>query len=278
MDDRWAFTNRTSSLDFFTAGALAAANRALKEFNKPLADRCLAAAVKMWDENINKPQTDSSPEGQFVVGAEINAALQLYITTKDEKYSKRFIELLWPSLDQSITGRWTISFALQALPYMDNNFKTKLRGYIVKYKETIDGYSKENPYGVPITSRGWGGNSGVIIFAITNYYANKAFPDIISPEYVFKGLNYIFGCHPYSNISFVSAVGTRSKEIAYGNNRADFTFIAGGVVPGLLLFQPDFMENKEDWPFFWGENEYVIDICAEYVFLSNAVNEMVNKE
>ena len=51
------------------------------------------------------------------------------------------------------------------------------------------------------------------------------------PEYVYKGLNYIFGCHPYSNISFVSAVGTRSKKITYGNNRADFSFIAGGVVP-----------------------------------------------
>jgi len=160
---------------------------------------------------------------------------------------------------------------------MDNDFKTKLKGYIVKYKESIDAFAKENPYGVPITSRGWGGNSGVINFAITNYYANKAFPDLISAEYVYKGLNYIFGCHPYSNISFVSAVGTHSKEVAYGNNRADFTFIAGGVVPGLLLFQPDFLENKEDWPFFWGENEYVIDICSAYVFLSNAVNEMVSK-
>jgi endoglucanase len=277
MDDRWAFTNRTSSLDYFTAGALAAANRALKEFNNPLADRCLAAAMKMWDENINKPLTENSPEGQFVGGAEMNAALQLYITTKDEKYSKRFVELLWPSLDQSVAGRGGISFALQSLPYMDNDFKTKLRGYIVKYKDFIDGYSKENPYGVPITSRGWGGNTGVINFAITNYYANKAFPDIISPEYAYKGLNYIFGCHPYSNLSFVSAIGTRSKEIAYGSNRADFAFIAGGVVPGLLLFQPDFLENKEDWPFFWGENEYVIDICSAYIFLSNAVNEMVNK-
>jgi endoglucanase len=277
MDDRWAFTNRTSSLDFFTAGALAAANRALNEFNKPLADRCLTAAKKMWDENITKTQIANSPEGQFVLLAEMSAALQLYITTKDEKYSKRFNELLWPSLDKSLDGRGGISFALQSLPYMDNDFKNNLRGYIVKYKGFIDGYSKENPYGVPITSRGWGGNSGVISFAITNYYANKAFPDVISPEYVYKGLNYIFGCHPYSNLSFVSAVGTRSKEVAYGSNRADFTFIAGGVVPGLLLFKPDFLENKEDWPFFWGENEYVIDICSAYIFLSNAVNEMVNR-
>jgi endoglucanase len=277
MDDRWAFTNRTASLDYFTAGALAAANRALNEFNKPLADRCLAAAKKMWDENTGKPQIAGSPDGMFLSGAEMNASLQLFITTKDEKYSKRFIELLWPSLERSVDGRGGISLALQALPYMDNEYKSKLKGYVVKYKEIIDGYSKENPFGVPITSRGWGGNSGIITFAITNYYAWKAYPDIISSGYVYKGLNYIFGCHPYSNISFVSAVGTRSKEIAYGNNRADFSFIAGGVVPGLLLFKPDFFENKEDWPFFWGENEYVIDICAEYIFLSNAVNEMSGK-
>jgi endoglucanase len=213
----------------------------------------------------------------FISGSEMSAALQLYITTKDEKYSKRFTELLWAALDKSVEGGGEMFLALQAFPYMNNDFKTKLRSYVVKYKELIDGYSKENPYGVPITSKGWGGNNVIISFAITNYYACKAFPDIIKPEYVFKGLNYILGCHPYSNLSFVSAVGTRSKEVAYGNNRADFTFIAGGVVPGLLLFKPDFLENKEDWPFFWGENEYVIDICAAYIFLSNAVNDMVSE-
>jgi hypothetical protein len=97
----------------------------------------------------------------------------------------------------------------------------------------------------------------------------------MSKEYVLKGLNYIFGCHPYSNISFVNAVGTRSKKVAYGNNRADFTTIAGGIVPGLMLLKPDFLENKDDWPFLWGENEVTIGGSAEYIFLSCAVNELV---
>jgi hypothetical protein len=44
-----------------------------------------------------------------------------------------------------------------------------------------------------------------------------------------------------------------------------FTFIAGGAVPGILILQPDFPENKEDWPFFWGENEYVVD-CGAAIF------------
>ena len=93
-----------------------------------------------------------------------------------------------------------------------------------------------------------------------------------------KALTYLFGCHPYSNISFVSGVGTHSKKHTYGSNRADFSFIAGGVVAGVLLLKPDFLENKEDWPFLWGENECVIDICADYIFLANAVNNVINKE
>jgi endoglucanase len=80
-------------------------------------------------------------------------------------------------------------------------------------------------------------------------------------------------CHPYSNVSFVESVGTRSKKVAYGNNRADFSIIAGGIVHGVMLLKPDFLENKDDWPFLWGENEVTISGSAEYIFLGNAVNE-----
>jgi endoglucanase len=44
------------------------------------------------------------------------------------------------------------------------------------------------------------------------------------------------------------------------------------------LLKPDFLENKEDWPFLWGENECVIDICADYIFLANAAKELLNTE
>jgi hypothetical protein len=33
----------------------------------------------------------------------------------------------------------------------------------------------------------------------------------------------------------------------------------------------------DDWPFLWGENEYVIDTCASYIFLANAAQEAVGK-
>ena len=92
-----------------------------------------------------------------------------------------------------------------------------------------------------------------------------------------RGLHYILGAHPASNVSFVSGVGTRSKHVAYGQNRAEFTFIAGGVVPGVLVLKPDFPENKDDWPFLWGENEYVVDICAHWIFLANAAHALLGK-
>jgi hypothetical protein len=267
IDDRWAFTERSASLDYSTAASLAAASRALKGYNDTLSNQCLFYAKQLWSENQNR--TDSSRFGSsFRGGGKAVAALQLYITTKDEKYATEFKEGIWQTLDRNISSG--IKQALQAYPYMDEAYKKKLRDYILKLKVVCDDYAKQNPYGVPISLGGWAGSGGVVNFAATNYYANKYFPDIITPGYVYIGLNYIFGCHPYYNLSFVSSVGTDSKKITYGNNRADFSFIAGGIVPGILVLKPDFPENKEDCPFFWGENEVTVGGCADYIFLAAA--------
>ena len=273
MDDRWAFTERTTFLDYFTSAALAAASRALKGFNDTLSEQSLYFAKKLWIEDDSLSKKDTSRFSiMFRRNLKSAAALQLYIATKDEEYAKAFKEAIWPALDRSVMFGMTT--ALQAVDYMDDDYKTKLRSYVIKYKAACDEFSLQNPYGVPIATGGWGGSSGVVSFAITNYYAHKVFPDMISPEYVYKGLNYIFGCHPYSNISFVSSVGTKSKKITYGNNRADFSFIAGGIVPGILVLKPDFPENKEDWPFFWGENEVTVGGCADYIFLAAAAIQL----
>ncbi len=291
LDDRWAFTNRMTFLDYETAGTLAAASRTLKGFNNELADRSLASAKRLLeeaDETTKKmDKNDNSPMAMFGRGSDINALLQLFITTKDKKYADRFQEKIWPMLERSTAkkganpmgfgGRSSINPALIALPYMDAAYKAKLRDFMVRYKEAIDENNKENPYGVPMAIRGWGGTSNVINWAITNYFIHKAYPEIMDKEYVYQGLNYIFGCHPYSNLSFVNAVGVHSKKVAYGNNRADFTTIAGGVVPGLILLKPDYLENKDDWPFLWGENECIIDGGAWYVFLANAVNKLAQE-
>jgi hypothetical protein len=274
-DDRWVFTNKSSRTNYSSAASLAAASRALRGYNNSLAEECLSTAKKVWNDEHSQPAQETRQGPVFGGTGEMETALQLYISTKDKQYADRFNELLWPSMDRGFL--MNMRQAVRAVPYMDNAYKEKLLPFVQKFKTANDEMLKQNPFGVSISTGGWGGNESIINWAITNYLLHKAFPEIIGPEYTYRGLNYIYGCHPGSDISFVSGVGTRSKKVAYGSNRADFTFIAGGVVPGILVLKPDFPENKEDWPFLWGENEYVIDICAEYIFLANAVRDLENE-
>lgn len=257
---------------------MAAASRALKEYNPSLANDCLIEAKRLWNENINKiNEPDTSRFFGFRRGfIQLDAAFQLYITTREEEYAAKFKEHIWQALDRFLP--MSITTALQASPYMDDEYKNRLKDYVVKYKEYNDGWLKENPYGVPSMYRSWGINPMVINWGIANYYAHKLFPEIIGSGYVFRALNYLFGCHPYSNVSFVATVGVKSKRFMYSNNRADFSFIAGGVVPGLILLKPDFLENKDDWPFLWEENECTIGGCAAYILLGNAINDIVKNK
>jgi endoglucanase len=74
-----------------------------------------------------------------------------------------------------------------------------------------------------------------VSFGTTICFANKHFPDIVDANHAFKTTNWLFGCHPYHNYSLVATLGaTRPKEVFYGNNRADFSFIPGNVAPGIL--------------------------------------------
>jgi endoglucanase len=131
---------------------------------------------------------------------------------------------------------------------------------------------------VPITEGGWAGNGTVMNTGMTDYLLHKAFPHLTDGSLVFRALDYLHGTHPDSDISFVSGVGTKSKEVAYGANRADFSFIAGGVVPGVLIVKPDLPENSEIWPFFWGQNEYVVPMSPNYVALVHAAMDLLAEQ
>jgi hypothetical protein len=237
----------------------------------------LATAKKVWDEeHSHEPNLFSfgNTTGGKLEAEEFAAAVELLFSTKDYRYTKRINDLL-PAIEEQFDR--LAPFAVRAMPYMDKSFSEKLEALTRTYKNKLDNFYRENPFGVPVSTRGWAGSGLVIYSAITNYFLHKAFPEIIGPEFTFSGLNYIYGCHPGSDISFVSAVGTHSKKIAYGNNRADFSFIAGGIVPGTLIIKPDFPENKEDWPFIWAENEYTIGNAAAYILLINAANDLSNE-
>ncbi|MBN1822273.1 MAG: glycoside hydrolase family 9 protein [Prolixibacteraceae bacterium] len=274
-DDMWAFTSRNPGLDLRAATMFAAASRALKGYNDDLSERALQQSKRLLKESTELLANQPQRSGRFDRGsADMGTNLQLYITTGEQQYLDKFQELLWPALERNVS--FVILTALHAIPHMEESYKEKLRPYVVKYKEYIEGLEKDNPYGVPIGLGNWAGGGAVVSFGTTICFANKYFPEIIDASHAFKTTNWLFGCHPYHNYSLVATVGAaRPKEVFYGNNRADFSFIPGNVAPGILFRKPDHFENYDDWPFLWGQNEGTIGGNTGYLIFGSAFKNIV---
>jgi hypothetical protein len=256
-DDMWAFTSRNPGLDLQAATMFAAASRVLAEQNPDLARRALKQSIRLDEEATKLMAADTTTRNRRRQGNTFSTALQLYVSTKDPKYLEQFQAGVWPALERMPMG--AISAALDAIPYMDAAYKEKLRPYVEQYRDYILSLEEENPYGVPIGLGNWAGGGQVTGFGTTVCNAHRHYPDIIGKEHIYKAPSWLYGCHPYHNYSWVAAVGAaRPKQVFYGNNRADFSFIPGNMAPGLLFRHPDHFENYDDWPFLWGQNEGTI--------------------
>ncbi len=305
-DDMWAFTTRSPQLDLRAATMFAAASRALKGYNDDLAGRALTQSKRLMQEAtqlINQQRNrdelaeqdfnwidgtednDSTPEknrrrlmersrrNSRELG-DLNTNLQLFAATQEKQYLDNFEKQIWDALELSVPR--TMQTALDAIPYMDEAYKQKLRPYVVKYNEYIKNFDKVNPYGVPIGLGNWAGVNMVLNFGIAVNYAHIYYPDIVSKNEIYRVANWLYGCHPYHNYSFVAVVGAaRPKQVFYGNNRADFSFIPGNVAPGLLFRKPDHFENFDDWPFLWGQNEGTIAGNTQYVIFGSSFKNIV---
>ena len=296
-DDRFVFTSRFSAAGVMQdIVSLAAAYPALKDYYPEEAERSLKNAKMLWEKHFDAADPAKNPVqgrwGGFGGDPRLNAAIELWIATGDKKYKDFIVPIVEKQLDAKPTGprdtgnvqngmfstQYTggpnLTAALKIYPYMDKKFQAKVRALVPAYVEVITRGGQDNPYGVSIGGASWAGNASIINGAYNCYRIWKYFPDLIDPEYVLAGLNFLFGCHPYSNVSFVTSVGVNTKKVAYSNNRADYSVIPGGIVPGLLV-KEDFFENKDDYPFHWGENECCINTAPQYILLCLAADEVV---
>lgn len=295
-DDRYVFTSRFSPAGVMQdIVSLAAAYPALKDYYPEEAERSLKNAKMLWDKYFADADPARNPQqGRWMMGGgdpRLNAAIELWFATGDKKYKDFFLPIVEKQLDAkpAVTrsngpvqngmfstmygGGPNLTAALKIYPYMDKKFQAKVKAAVPAYVDMLTRGGQDNPYGVSIGGASWAGNASVINMAYNCYKVWKYFPDMIDPEYVLAGLNFIFGCHPYSNVSFVTAVGVNTKKVAYGNNRADYSVIPGGIVPGLIV-KEDFFENKDDYPFHWGENECCINTAPQYIRLCLAAIEV----
>ena len=135
----------------------------------------------------------------------------------------------------------------------------------------IEKQTKETPYGVPYRPQIWGAGWDIQNFAFRYYFLAKAYPQVFPMAPVWNALNFVLGCHPGTNTeSFASGVGASSATVAYGANRADWSYIPGGVVSGTALIRPDFPELLR-FPFLWQQTEYCLGgASSHYMFLALA--------
>jgi endoglucanase len=277
-DDRWAWTTYNAPMQYAAAASLAAASRTLKGWNDPLSKECLDTAVKVWnDEKAHPAPTPSRFQRLRRFGApDWSAAVELTIATGGADPYKKRVEELFPTMMQHLGfGGW---MAVRALPYLDAGYKERLRAAVQTYLPQLNSELAATPFGVPPTRGAWGGSSEVAEFGTEMYFLHEAFPDLVSPEYTLRAANYLLGTHPVSSVSYISAIGTASKPVAYGNNRADNTFIPGGMIPGYVVIKPDFPECITDFGFLWFEDEYTVSAAGAWVLEANAANAIVEQE
>lgn len=265
-DDRWVFTEDNPGRSMETAMALAAASRVMKGYNDTLSTLCLQIAKDVW---TNMPDKN--------VGRRIGLATELYITTKDKMYADyliRHTDVITQNIDNL---GWLVS---RTMKLIDNGqYRTKITEAVKKLYARIGQQGAKTPYGVPYEPNIWGAGWGIQNFGYRQYFLYANFPSIFKDTYMLHAIDFILGCHPGSNTaSFVSGVGAKSMTTAYGFNRADRSYIPGGIASGTALIRPDFPELL-NWPYLWQQGEYVLGGgTSDYLFLVLAADHVLNQK
>jgi len=262
-DDRMVFTEENPVRECRVAAGLALTSRALKNHNPELAEECKTIALALW--NTSASQLNNHP-------VKARLASELLITTGDKKFEEVLLEMQDEIIENASQTAWYLG---KALPIIQNqDFKEKLTRAVEKsYAKTLE-ESLASPFGVPYEPHIWGHGWTIQRFGVEQYYLHKAWPEVTTPEMFLNALNFMLGHHPGDkSVSFASGVGSNSVKVGYGVNRADWSYIPGGVVSGTALIRPDLPELKE-WPYFWQQTEYVMGGgSTNFMFLVLAVDK-----
>lgn len=214
----------------------------------------------------------------------MNTAAELYLTTGEAVYLQHILNNQNAITANMGRNAWYMARVAKKLATMKKdkkamNFSKAFEAALSSYNEGIEKQAAETPYGVPYRPAIWGAGWDIQSFAFRHYFLASAYPEKVSAAPVFNALNFVLGCHPGSNqASFASGVGTQSATTAYGANRADWSYIPGGVVSGTALIRPDFPELLE-FPFLWQQTEYCLGgASSHYMFIALAAQQMLRND
>lgn len=266
-DDRWVFTENNPSRELTTAAQLAAVSRVLKGFNDTLSVQSLEAARELYA--VTQVSDRALP-------AKIQAAAELYLTTGEKLYKEYLLSQTSYIISHIDRVGWFMGRAEKAM--QDPEFTQAVREAMLSFRSELDKQGAETPYGIPYRPHIWGAGWDIQSFGFRHYFLHAAYPDIFGAESIYNALNFVLGCHPGSNTAaFASGVGAKSATVGYGLNRADWSYIPGGVISGTALIRPDFPELLT-FPFLWQQTEYVLGGgSSNYMFLVLAARQLLNE-
>ncbi|MDY0099578.1 MAG: glycoside hydrolase family 9 protein [Bacteroidales bacterium] len=266
-DDRWVFTEDNARHELVTAATLAATARVFREWRPETAAECLAAAEEIFNTSGKKD----------MVNDYVAAAAELYITTKNKKY----LDALTSKKDYILSNMkgtaWAVGMVYKDIT--DQAFRKEMDKAVKDLSAQLDKENESTPFGVPYKPNVWGDGWTIQSQAVQHYFLVTGFPGVFKPDRIFNAAQFMMGCHPGSNTaSFASGVGNKSITAGYGVNRADLSYIPGGVASGTAIIRPDFPEMKDNWSFLWQQTEYVLGGGAtNFSFLVLATEQLLGK-
>ena len=269
LDDRWVFTEENPGRELYVAAGLAAASRVLKDENPDLAEEALSASKAIYAVAV---RSDGN------VSQKILALAELILSTDDPELIDTFISMKSDIIASISRSGWAVGKVIHLIE--DKSFKDEISKAVASYQQNLrEQQQADSPYGVPYKPNIWGAGWSIQRFGVEQYFFNKGWPEHTTSDFFENALNFVLGVHPGINTSsFASGIGSKSVTVAYGVNRADWSFIPGGVASGTALIRPNLPEMKI-WPFFWQQTEYVMGGGAtNYMFLAMAVNQLYQEK
>ena len=263
-DDRWVFTEDNPDRELYVAAGLAASYRVLKNSNLKLATECLATAKALYKTSFVKSKRADS---------KIMVLVELALSTNEPIYINEIVNLQAEILKNFERMGWKVGRVKHLI--RNKSFLSKLNTEAEKWSaKTKNNALTDSPYGVPYKPNIWGAGWTLQEFGVQQYYFSKSWPEFANYEVYSNALNFILGVHPGNNTaSFASGIGSNSLLVAYGMNRADWSYIPGGVTSGTALIRPNLPELKK-WPYFWQQTEYVMGGgSTDFMFLVLAVQK-----
>ncbi len=297
-DERHVYVDHHSELQLMQATTLCAVSRVLRQARPELAQTCLDAARRAYQyfRTHDEVYRNTAYFYERTIGrdqAVAGALAELYMTTGDAAYLRDLeamadkiasIDLEYPAKRESgCSSFWYAPPILARLiPKLPEGklkaacLSTCRRG--AKYHAQL---LRDRPWPGHYTDFGKLGSAHVWPTRVYDtYWISKVAPDILSLDKAVMPMLWLYGFHPFSNVSYYAAPGLDGPKHIHGGHlsylfRPEQGAIPGALVPGMTAVRPYVPDNVlyylDDGNV--ANTEYTIAGMTRYLFAINAMKK-----